>query len=204
MSDREVPTGSEGGDPVHRPDRTVTTVVTRTVKRDRRGDYEAWLHRLLAEAERVDGYAGAEVHPPAPDADPAVYTSVFRFDTLAQLRAFEASELRRRAMDEVSDLVETDAVWRTHTGLELWFDPPPGTVVAQPVRWRMALLLGLVVYVLVLVFGAVASATIGGLPFALRLALVIAVEITLMTYVILPWSTRRLARWIYPTTATVT
>ncbi|MEM9562809.1 MAG: antibiotic biosynthesis monooxygenase [Actinomycetota bacterium] len=192
--------GGNGGS----TDQTVTTVVSRTVKPNRRADYEAWLHRLLTGAETVDGYAGAEVHPPAPGAEPAVYTSVFRFDTLAQLRAFEAGDLRRQMMDEVADLVEADAVWRTHTGLELWFDPPPGTVVPQPVRWRMALLLGLVVYALVLVFGAVAAATIGWLPFPVRLALVIAVEITLMTYVILPWLTRRLARWIYPTAETVT
>ena len=199
MSSDPGPSGSSG----ERSNDTVTTVVTRTVKPDRRGDYEAWLHRLLTEAEGVDGFAGAEVHPPAPGASPAIYTSVFRFDSVDQLRAFEASDLRRRAMDDVVDLVEADAVWETHTGLELWFDPPPGTVVPQPVRWRMALVLGVVVYVLVLLFGTIASATIGGLPFPLRLALVIAVEIVLMTYVILPWLTRRLARWIYPRTTTV-
>ena len=62
----------------------------------------------------------------------------------------------------------------------------------------MALVLGTVVYVLVLVFGTIASNTIGTLPPPLRLAIVIAIEITLMTYLILPWLTRRLAGWIYP------
>lgn len=179
----------------------VTTIVTRTVKPDRRDDYEAWLQQLLADAKQLDGFAGADVHPPARGAEPLVYTSVFRFDSLDQLRAFESSELRREAMRDVADLVEADAIWNTHTGLELWFDPPRGTVVPQPVRWRMAFLLGLVVYVLVLAFGSAASALIGGLPSPLRLAIVIAVEITLMTYIILPWLTRRLATWIYPTTS---
>lgn len=181
----------------------VTTVVTRHVRPDRRDDYEGWLHRLLGEAASVPGYLGADVHPPEPGSAQATYTSVFRFASLDHLRAFEASELRRRAMAEVVDYVEADAVWDTHTGLEVWFAPPPGTVVPQPVRWRMALVLGTVVYVLVLVFAALASATIGGLPGPLRLAIVIAVEITLMTYLILPWITRRLAGWIYPSTATV-
>lgn len=188
------PTGGEAGGPV-------TTVVTRHVRPDRRADYEAWLERLLAEARDLPGYLGAEVHPPAADSAQATYTSVFRFDDLEHLRAFEQSELRRRYLDEVSDYVEADAIWNTHTGLEMWFAPPPGTVVPQPVRWRMALVLGTVVYVLVLVFGAIAAATIGGLPFPIRLAVVIAVEITLMTYAILPWITRRLAPWIYPTTS---
>ena len=81
----------------------------------------------------------------------------------------------------------------------MWFDPPAGTTVPQPIRWRMAVVLGVVVYVLVLAFGAVASALLGDLAFPLRLAIVIAVEITLMTYVILPRVTRYLASWIYPT-----
>lgn len=175
----------------------VTTVVRRRVRDDRREDYEAWLHRLLRDAEGLPGYLGTDIHPPASRGD-STYTSVFRFDSIEHLRAFEASDLRAAYLDEVVDLVREDAVWSTHTGLEMWFDPPPGTVAPQPVRWRMALVLGTVVYVLVLIFGTLAAATIGDLPAPLRLAIVIAVEITLMTYVILPWLTRRLARWIYP------
>ncbi len=182
----------------------VTTIVTRHVKPERREDYEAWLRRLLADAESLPGFVGADIHPPAARATPATYTSVFRFETLEDLRRFEASDLRQRHLAQVVDLVEADAIWNTHTGLEMWFSPPPGTVVPQPVRWRMALLLGTVVYLLVLGFGAVATKLLGSWPFPLRLIAVIAVEITLMTYLILPWLTRRLARWIYPTTTTKT
>lgn len=181
-------------------DGAVTTVVTRRVRPERRTDYEDWLRRLLADASQLDGYIGAEIHRPSDGAADAAYTSVFRFASLDQLRAFERSDLRRRYLDEVVDLVQADAVWDTTTGLETWFSPPPGTVVAQPIRWRMALVLGTVVYVLVLVFGAIASALLGGWPMPLRLAAVIAVEIVLMTYVLLPWLTRRLAPWIYPRT----
>lgn len=177
-------------------DDAVTTVVTRRVRSDRHDRYEDWLRRLLADATRLDGYLGAEIHRPGPGGDE--YTSVFRFASVDDLRAFERSDLRRRYLDEVVDLVEADAVWDSTTGLEVWFAPPPGTVVAQPVRWRMALVLGAVVYVLVLVFGTLATATLGAWPPPLRLALVIAVEIVLMTYVLLPRLTRRLARWIYP------
>lgn len=177
----------------------VTTVVERRVKAGRVADYEDWLARLLADAQHLDGYLGADVHRPAPDDPAPTFTSVFRFASLHDLRAFEASELRRRYLDEVIDLVEADAIWSSHTGLEFWFSPPPGTVVPQPVRWRMALLLGIVVYVLVLVFGQLAAAVLPDLAVPIRLALVIAVEITLMTYVLLPFLTRRLARWIYPT-----
>ncbi len=176
----------------------VTTVVERHVKADRIDDYEDWLRRLLADAADLPGYLGADIHRPATGSTAPTFTSVFRFASLDDLRAFETSDLRRRYLDEVVDLVEADPIWSTQTGLELWFAAPPGTVVPQPVRWRMALLLGTVVYVLVLIFGAVAAAVIPEWPFPLRLVAVIAVEITLMTYVLLPFLTRRLARWIYP------
>lgn len=180
----------------------VTTAVERHVKADRVGDYEDWLHRLLTEAAELPGYLGADIHRPPTGAPSPTFTSVFRFETLDDLRAFETSDLRRRYLDEVTELVEADPIWATHTGLEFWFAAPPGTVVPQPTRWRMALLLGTVVYTLVLIFGAVAAAVIPDWPFPLRLATVIAVEITLMTYVLLPFLTRRLATWIYPHMAT--
>lgn len=177
----------------------VTTVVRRRVRPGRKSDYEAWLTRLQHDAEHLDGFLGAEIHPPESSMD-QIYTSIFRFASLEHRDAFQRSDLNRRALDDVIDLVEADPIWDTYTGLEMWFTPPSGTVAPQPVRWRMALLLGTVVYVLVLVFGTIAAATLGGLPSPLRLAIVIAVEITLMTYVLLPYLTRRLARWIYPTT----
>ncbi len=155
---------------------------------------------LLADAEHLDGYLGTDVHPPTGQNDR--YTSVFRFASLEHLEAFQRSDLFHRSQAEAATIVDSDPVWESHTGLEFWFNPPPGTVVAQPVRWRMAVLIGAVVYVLVLVFGVLATALIGDWPSPLRLAAIIAVEITLITYVLLPWLTRPLATWIYPTTAT--
>jgi uncharacterized protein len=176
----------------------VTTIVERRVKAGRVDDYENWLRRLLADVAPLPGYLGAEIRRPAGNAQPQTFISVFRFATLDDLRSFETSDLRRRAMRDVDELVEADAAWSTRTGLELWFDDPPGTVEAKPVRWRMALLLGIVVYLLVLLFGRIAAAVIPGWPYPLRLGVVIAVEILLMTYALLPFLTRRLARWISP------
>lgn len=183
-------------------DTSVTTVVRRRVRPERRAEYEQWLRRLLEDARTLEGFLGAEVVRPPAGATAPEYTSIFRFATLEHLRAFETSDLRARHLEQVVPLVEADAIFERHTGLELWFEAPPGTVVPQPVRWRMALVLGTVVYLLVLVFGFVAGLVLGEVPYPVRLAIVIAVEIVLMTYLILPWLTRRLAGWIYPSTTT--
>jgi hypothetical protein len=182
----------------------VTVVATRRVKPDREADYEAWLARLVAEvAEQFDGYLGAEHHRPNPGSNE--YTSVFRFDTVEHLRAFELSELRARYLREAAGLVEADAVWRRYTGLEFWFEPPVGTAIPQPSRFRMAVLLTGVVYLLALGVGALATWTAGHLvPAPIRLLAVVIVQVALMTYLVMPYLTRRLSSWIYPTSLTIT
>jgi antibiotic biosynthesis monooxygenase (ABM) superfamily enzyme len=179
----------------------VTVVVTRCVKAGRESDYEVWLQALLRAAQSMPGYLGANItRPPSSQRE---YTSVFRFDSVVNLRAFETSETRARAMAAVADIVEADAVWRTHTGLEFWFTPPPGTVVAQPSRWRMALLMVIVVYGLVLSIGSLVGLVLNGWPSPVRLLVTIIIEVALMTWVLMPRLTRWLARWIYPSAKVV-
>jgi uncharacterized protein len=179
----------------------VTVVITRRVKAGRERDYEAWLGRLQAEARGLPGYLGVTTQRPAASG-PREYVSVIRFATLADLRAFERSDLRARHLSAVANLVEADAVWQELTGLEFWFTPPPGTVVPQPSRPRMALVMIVVVFGLVLSIGTLVNTVAAMLPlpvpYALRLLLTITIEVLLMTYWLMPQITRRLARWIYP------
>src|SRR6185503_14370905 len=115
---------------------------------------------------------------------PREYTSVYRFESVAHLQAFEQSEMRARMVAEVVPHVEADAVWKRFTGMEFWFAAPPGTAVPQPVRWRMALVMITVVYVLVLTIGQLVALVIGDAPVQLRLLVTIAIEVFLLTYVI--------------------
>jgi uncharacterized protein len=175
----------------------VTVVVRRMVKAGREAAYEAWLERLIREASTLPGYLGTNVQRP-PSTGPREYTSVFRFDSTAHLRGFEESELRRRALAEVGEYAEADAVWQKLTGLELWFTPPPGTVVPQPSRLRMAFVMIAVVYALVLSIGQLVALVLAGAPSMLRLLFTIVIEVFLMTYVLMPRITRWFATWIYP------
>jgi antibiotic biosynthesis monooxygenase (ABM) superfamily enzyme len=176
---------------------SVTVVVTRRVKSGYESQYENWLKRLLEEAKFMNGYIGATVQKPAPGT--TEYTSVFRFDNVENLRKFEESEIRTRYLREVVDYVEADAVWKKFSGLEFWFSPPTGTIVAQPSRFRMALVMIVVVYGLVISIGQLVSALVGDvIPSYVRLFITISIEIFLMTFFLMPHLTRLLARWIYP------
>jgi antibiotic biosynthesis monooxygenase (ABM) superfamily enzyme len=178
-------------------DEPVTVVVTRRVRRGCEERYEAWLDRLVAGASARRGFLGMRLLRPEPGATP-VYTSIFRFATVLDLQAFEISDIRRDALAEVVDLVDGDPIWHRLTGLEMWFTPPAGTVVPQPSRWRMALLMVAVVYVLVLSIGSFVGWALASWPGELRLLVTIVFEVALMTWLIMPRLTRMLARWIYP------
>lgn len=191
----------DGSGQAPRPEEPVTVIIRRRVKPGREADYEQWLQALQAEARTLDGYLGVTTQRPAPGG-PREFVSAVRFASLAQLQAFERSELRRRHLASVAPLVEGDAAWERLTGLEFWFSPPPGTVVPQPSRPRMAVVMVAMVFTLVLVIGSAVNAAFALLPFAtpypLRLLVTITIEVVLMTWWLMPLVTRRLATWIYP------
>jgi antibiotic biosynthesis monooxygenase (ABM) superfamily enzyme len=175
----------------------VTVVVRRRVRPGRAAEYEAWLARLTAAARaEAPGYLGAEFHRPA---DPGgTYRSVFRFESLAALDAFEHSKLRARMMAEAAPLFAADAAWERLTGLELWFDAPAGTVVAQPSPHRMALVLVAVVFVLVTGLTLLLGPLIAPWPLPLRVLAMVVLQVGLMTYLVMPWLAPRIARFVYP------
>lgn len=174
----------------------------RKVRPGREQDYEAWLERLNhGTAAQFKGYLGVEFHrPPAPG---AAYRSVFRFDSLDHLDAFEGSDFRTAMLAEAAPLFASDAAWERMTGLELWFDPPPGTKVPQPSPHRMALVLIAVVFTLVVTLNLTLGPLITGWPLALRVLVTVCIQVGLMTYVIMPRLTPRVARFIYPKTKTL-
>ena len=179
----------------------VTILVRRRVEPGREAEYEAWLTRLTEGAAReFPGYLGAEFHRPATPGE--AYRSLFRFDSLPHLEAFEASGFRARMLDEGADLFAADAVWDRMTGLEFWFDPPVGTKVPQPSPHRMALVLIGVVFTLVLLLNLTLGPLMQDWPLPLRVLATVAIQIGLMTYVIMPRLTPRIARFIYAKSST--
>lgn len=180
----------------------VTIVVRRRVRPGREKEYEAWLERLTrGAAEKFPGYLGAEFHRPA--AAGAAYRSVFRFDGLDHLEAFERSDFRARMLAEAAPLFAADAAWERMTGLEFWFDPPPGTRVPQPSPHRMALVLVAVVFALVLALNLTLGPLMAGWPLPLRVLVSVCIQVGLMTYVVMPRLTPLVARFIYPKTGTL-
>jgi uncharacterized protein len=179
----------------------VTVIIKRQVKPGQEANYEKWLQRFQNDAHSLNGYLGVTTQRPASKSGQP-YISVIRFNGLDALHAFETSELRARYLAEVVPYVQADAIWQQMSGLEFWFSPPAGTVVPQPSRFRMALVMIAVVFTLVLSIGSAVGIVLQDWPFPLRLLVTIAIEVFFMTYWLMPRLTRWLAPWIYPAKVT--
>lgn len=59
---------------------------------------------------------------------------------------------------EGAKLFEADPTLERMTGLEFWFDPPKGTKVPQPSPHRMALVMIVVVFTMILILSTVIGA----------------------------------------------
>jgi hypothetical protein len=81
--------------------------------------------------------------------------------------------------------------------LEFWFTPPDRSTPAAPPRYKLAIILTLVIFSLSLLVTPMLTGLLGILPALLRQLVVVAIQVTLITYLILPFLTRLLSRWLF-------
>lgn len=180
---------------------TVTIVVRQYVKPGHEEAYEAWLKRMTEGAQaNFPGYLGVGFH--RPEKPGGQYRQVFRFDSIEQLEEFERSDYRAKMLAEGAEHFATDPSLERMTGLEFWFDPPRGTKVAQPSPHRMALVMIAVVFTMILILSTTVAVLTPSWPQPLRLLMTVTIQVCLMTYIVMPWLTPRIARFIYPRTQT--
>jgi uncharacterized protein len=187
-SDPELPAEVEG---------PVTTTVTRRIKPGHEAAYEAFLAGISSAARAFPGYLGIEVFRPAPGASDE-YRTVYRFDSVAHLRAWLESPQRaawlQRAEPHVAGPMRTQVL----TGLEGWFTLPARPGVAPPPPYKMALVTWATIFPLITLVVVVSAPLLGRLPLVVRLAVTTGVTVSLMTWVVMPRVTRLLHRWLYP------
>jgi hypothetical protein len=170
------------------PDGPVTVVVSRTFEAGREQEGEAWLRRAIEAASRFEGHQGAFVVRQAP----SQRTVVFRFDSVANLLAWEESAERQHLLAEAEPLTKQVQVQRLE-GLEPFF-ALPGTSV--PPKWKMAVVTWLVAFPIIQVLQVALGPALETWPPLLRGALLGAVMVVTMTYAAMPAMTRALRPWL--------
>ena len=175
----------------------VTVTVRRRVLPGKETEYEAWLHETAEGASFFPGMMGVNFIRPD-GAQQKDYVSIYRFDTYRNLRNWEESEQRSEGLERVKGLViEDETDMRQVTGLEFWFSLPEVPVNLVPSQHKMALVLIVVVFLLVFTINTIFGSVLAEFPTIVSIALVVIVQVILMTYLIMPQVTRLIRSWLY-------
>lgn len=178
----------------------VTTSVTRHVDPSRSSEMLAWVQAGTSLAERFDGFLGCGwVRPSADSPD---WHMAYRFADTEALARWEASPQRAWWLEAAKGRIESTHVER-RTGIEGWFDEPMTVEAAAtppapaPPRWKQMVVIFLVFFPLSLASNWVSGHLIGDWLLPLRVLASVLVMTPLMTYLLLPWMTRKMAWFLH-------
>lgn len=173
----------------------IGVVVTRCVPQANVSQFEHGLRELVGVACSQPGYVSAEILRGSVRPEGRWYYIVYRFSSETTLRAWENSR-QRQSMVEFLDPFTIDAGRHELTGIEAWFDLPPG--LPPPPRFRMAILTLIGIWPLVSVVLWLLAPHLTALPFLLRTAVNSTVLVIAMTYWVMPWLVRLADQWLRP------
>ena len=178
-------------------DGPVTVIVTRKAKKGRIREFEEWMDGISHEAMKYEGHMGVNIIRPAHALSDPEYVIIFRFNSYENLTKWENSEVRREWLKKGNDVTEGDPIVEKQTGLEFWFTPRSGAVPpASPPRYKMALVVTVIIFALVsALLPQIRQATMG-LPILVSTFAGVVTMVLLMTYVIMPLVTKILNPWL--------
>jgi uncharacterized protein len=177
----------------------VSAVISTRIKPGQDAAYRAWEQRIAAAQSKAPGFQGYRFEPPVPGVQED-WLAIVRFDTEANLQAWLDSPERQKLLREASAFTEEFHARIARTGFDQWFRvAAPGA--AAPAAWKQNMLVLLLLYPVVFLFGAfVQTPFLGGragLPFAIALFIGNVASVLLLNYLV-PWTSTRFTWWLQP------
>jgi uncharacterized protein len=171
----------------------VTVMIARRVEPGREREFEEWSAGLIWEARAFPGFLGAGLlRPHVPGGD---WQVVYYFTDAGSEGKWRDSPQRAAWLDRADALMQETGITRL-SGLETWFSLPGRTAPAPP-RWKMAIVAFAAIYP-ISVLGNVLVVSHLPLVIPLRAGVQALLLVPTMTWVVMPWLTHLLRRWLYP------
>lgn len=185
----------------------VTVSITRHLEAGHEPEMVSWLSAGITLAERFPGFLGAGWVRPHPDSE--TWHMLYRFSDHDALQAWEHSPQRQWWRSSAAGLGMVESRVEKRTGIEGWFDEPTASEVTDdrpagpvaPPRWKQACVIFMAFFPLSLLVNTLSGWLAPDLVMPLRVLVTILVMTPVMTYVAMPWITRRMAWWLHPSSA---
>jgi antibiotic biosynthesis monooxygenase (ABM) superfamily enzyme len=174
----------------------VTAVITHRVRPGREMGYEEWLKGIAADSRNFDGYLGAHILRPELGVT-SDYVVVLQFDTCQHLETWMQSENRKGWVERVRPLISEPEAIKTLTGLEPWFQLPNQPSHSPPKLYKQAILVWIGVAASFLVISPLVAALLASWPGILMVLVKLTIMVGLLTYVVMPFLTRRFQGWLF-------
>ncbi|MCX7912619.1 MAG: hypothetical protein N2506_06650 [Dehalococcoidales bacterium] len=186
---------SEDRDEVLSKEKPVTIVVSRQVFPGREKDYDNWVRKLVAAAAESPGYEGVTLLVP-PAGKTGLHHVIMRFKDERSMHIWETSYIRQKLSHEADEF--SRRIRQEATGLETWFAVPECPELENPPAWKMALVTFFAVYILSVVIIKLLKLIPGEINFYLETFIVAGLLVSLLTWVVMPFLSRRLLRrWLH-------
>ncbi|GAA1480959.1 antibiotic biosynthesis monooxygenase [Gordonia sinesedis] len=176
----------------------VTTSVARRIRPGREHDFVAWTDAGIALARTFPGFLGGGWLRSAKQPDE--YYVVYRFADERSLADWDSSSVRKAWLSH-GEGVAIDYATHRLSGVEGWFEPQSHLTQAvrvpdAPPRWKQAVTIWLGFFPLSLAINVLVVAHLGTMPLVVKTLIATLINTPLMVYLVLPWLTARLRRWL--------
>lgn len=161
--------------------------------------YEAWLNEIDPVCKSYSGYIDRQIIRPIPNVT-FIYTVIIRFDAIENLKKWMDSQDRKLLINKVKPLFAKDDNYIINSGLDFLFVPENGNS-KTPVRWKQYLITWSAIYPLALLVPFMVSPVLRSLNIPnnrfLDTFFVSGLIVLFMIYLIMPYYTRLIRKWLY-------
>jgi len=174
----------------------ITVTIARKIKVGFEKDYEQWEKDIIKEASKFPGYMGTNFLRPN-SATQHKYIIIYRFDSYKNACYWEDSDVRHEWLKKIEPLLIGEAVRQKKTGLEVWFELPEIEAAKPAPRYKMAIVLTVILYFLSVGLNILLRPVLKDVPLPLNILIILVINVILMTWIIMPKVTYWLRNWLF-------
>jgi uncharacterized protein len=175
--------------------KTVTSLISRSIKPGYEKDYDDWLRRFLEFERKALGYLGTTVVLPGGTNSNIRYI-IRRFTDKASMDIWDNSPEVQRLLQEANRY--STRHYETATGLETWFMLPNLKPLMPPPRWKMAIVVFVAAYTTSMLSRSLLGFLLSDWPLTASTLVYSTILVISLTYLLLPILSRIFKRWLYP------